>query len=277
MTDFLSCEFNLKYFGMFRGNKVPIIFITNYRSIIWTMRPSRRQLVSGIAAFLGAGGATSYALNNLTPTAMATAQGHIGDASVTSNAGRVKNVNVKITGRLNFDGLEEPAAEFRIRNYVKVEDLTNGGTVISKTQINDTGWTAFPQTPSGWGGDGEAADGGRDGYIASDVDWYIIQEDGAAPDPTGYGLPTNPVDSAPLTVDADGSRVRYKVILFARYDLRTSTGAGLTGSGTNLGVVETSGDVTLKVTNEEASTSVGGDDAEGDTADSASASAPDQD
>lgn len=237
---------------------------------------SRRQLMKGAGvAAIGTTGVGAAIIGGA-GTAVATANGTIGSAEVTSDQGRVKNVLIDTTGRMRFDGLERSAQEFRIRVYLSAVD-GGGNTVVSETQIHDTGRIDFPSNPDDWGGAGESADGGNEGYIASDAEWYVVQQDGAAPDPDGYGLPTNPVDNEPFTVDTDGDSKTYFITIRSRYDLYDSNGNAITGSGSNVGVVESTGEVKLTVNNQAATTSFGGQDAEGDSADSAGANTPAQD
>jgi len=237
---------------------------------------SRRTLIKGAGATAAAATGVGAVLLGGAGTAAATANGTIGSASVTSDDGVVKNVNIKTTGRMVYDGLDSPAQYFRIRVYLSAED-GGGNTVVSETNIHDTQKIEFPASPGDWGGAGEYAEGGNDGTIASDTNWYVVQEDGSSPGPDGQGLPSNPADNDPFTVGTDGSSSSYTITIRSRYDLYKSDGSAITGSGTNLGVVESTGDIDLTVNNQEATASFGGKDAQGDGSDSAGANTPEQD
>lgn len=122
--------------------------------------------VGGAALVAGTGGAT------------ASAGGSISDPQpATSDDGRIKWVATQTTGRVTWDGLDNPVNYFRI--LVDVE-LHQDGSQVWSGQIHDTGKTdAVDAANNGWGnaGDEVVLSGdygeGRAGYIASDADWGL--------------------------------------------------------------------------------------------------------
>lgn len=231
----------------------------------------RRTVLKGASAVgvLGVGGAGLFAS---TQGATATAGGTIDDPdAVTSDDGRIKWVATRTTGRVTWDGFDDPVREFRI--LVSVELKRNGNTLWTG-QIHDTGRIDATQGES-WGGDGEAIylkgdyGEGRKGAIASDTDWGIVQRNRDNIYNNGYGLPNDPAPASYLYADGDGSTTKTKVVLKSQYRLYASDGSELTGSSGYPGRPEFSSSFVVTVNNQEATTGSTGADAEGDTKDEA--------
>lgn len=226
------------------------------------------KVVGGIGVASSAAGAGVFATSQ---GAEATAGSDIANpSSVTSDDGEITSVAVQTTGRLTWAGFDTPAKQARIITDVS---LQRNGSELNNYRIHDTG--KFDLTTSSWGGAGEETslsgdhEDGQDGYIASDVDWGILQENRENNYNDGYGLPNNPAPTAPLYADADGSEQRTKIVLKATYLLFDSNGNELTGKEGYPDRKQTSSSFVVTVNNEEATIGTGGEDADGDSDDSA--------
>lgn len=222
--------------------------------------------VSGVGAILGSQGAS------------ATAGGSIEDPqTATSDDGRLKWVSTQTTGRLTWDGFDDPVQYFKIRTFV---ELKRDGNTINEYLINETDKVdAVDAEDNGWGRSGEKVsldgdyDEGRAGYIASDVDWGIIQRNRNNIYNDDYGLPENPAPTSPLYADgADGETKKTAVILKAEYILYGGNGAELTGTEGYPDRPQSSAKFVVTVENQESTTGFGNEDAEGDTDNSAGVS-----
>lgn len=227
----------------------------------------RRQLMkaaTGIGAAAVVGG---YGLWSAPEGARATAGGGISDPSpVTTDDGEIQAVTVQTTGRLNWNGFDKAATDGRI--IVQVDLRRNGSSLIGGFQtIHDTGQFGLG---TDWGGSGEDIglsgdhEDGQAGYIASDADWAICQ----APDYDGGNIPNNPLGVSEFTADADGSSQDTRVVLKSIY-LLYNNGTELTGGSDYPPRPTAESDFVVTVNNEEASTSFGDEDGDGDTDDSA--------
>jgi hypothetical protein len=230
------------------------------------------KVIGGIGISTAVGGA---ALGLGSTEASATAGSTISDpAPVTTDDGRIKYVNTKTTGRVNWDGFDTPAQFGRI--LVRVE-LKRDGNVFTSKRIHDTG--LFDLTQSGWGGDGEETslsgdfEAGQEGYIASDANWDIIQSpeeyNGGTSNSRG-SFSNGPVSAEGLYADdSDGQTQRTRVILRSTYLLYDENQNELTGANGYPSRPKASSDFVVEVNNEEATTSFGGSDAQNDSDDSA--------
>ena len=230
------------------------------------------KIIGGIGASTVAGGA---ALGLGSTEASATAGSSISDPGpATTDDGRIKYVNTKTTGRVNWDGFDTPARFGRI--LVKVE-LKRDGNVFTSKRIHDTG--LFDLTQSGWGGSGEETslsgdyEAGQEGYIASDANWDIIQSaeeyDGGTSGSRG-NFSNGAVSAEGLYADdSDGQTQTTRVILRSTYLLYDENENELTGSNGYPSRPQASSDFVVEVNNEEATTSFSGSDAQGDSGDEA--------
>jgi len=226
------------------------------------------KAVGGIVTTTAFGGATLLASSG---GATATAGSTIDNPSaVTSDDGEITYVAVQATGRLQWDGFDEPATKARILTYVTLKQ--DGSAVWGENLIHDTG--VFDLSSS-WGGSGEDVslagdhESGQSGYIASDIDWGIAQRNRENNYNSGYGLPNNPAPVSPFTADDDGAQEQTKVVLRSVYILYDANESELTGQSGYPARPEASSSFVVTVNNQESSTSFGGDDGEGDTEDSA--------
>jgi|GEM_PF-1495741 hypothetical protein len=231
----------------------------------------RRTVLKGASAVgvLGVGGAGLFAS---TQGATATAGGTISDPSpVTSDDGRIKWVATRTTGRVTWDGFDDPVKYFRI--VVSVELKRNGNTQWAG-QIHDTGKIDATQGEN-WGSSGDAIylqgeyGEGRAGTIASDADWGIVQRNRNNIYNNGYALPSNPAPASYLYANADGSTTKTKVILKSEYRLYASDGSELTGTSGYPDRPDFSSSFVVTVNNQEATTGSGDADADGHTGDEA--------
>lgn len=234
-----------------------------------TMQRRRLLKVAGsIGAVSTAAGAGVFATSQ---GAQATAGTSISNpSSVTSDDGEISSVEVQTTGRLTWDGFDTPAKEARIISDVS---LQRDGSELNEFRIHDTG--RFDLTTDSWGGSGEETslsgdhEDGQSGYVASDVDWGILQENRENNYNDGYGLPNNPAPTAPLYAGTDGGQQKTKVVLKATYLLFGPNGSELTGQEGYPDRKQTSTSFVVTVNNEEATFGTGDSDAEGDSGDSA--------
>jgi len=226
----------------------------------------RRKLLGTVGAVGGvaiAGGGFAA----LSGGATATAGSSIDNPdTATTDDGKIRYVRTHTTGRLNWDGFDEPAKHGRI--FVGVELHRNGGEIASKW-IHDTG--KFDLDGS-WGGPGEATklkgdhESGQEGYIASDAEWDIIQSDFYDDD---SNLPSDPMAADKLFADTDGSKQKTRVVLKSQYRLYDANKNELTGTQGYPARPKASSDFVVTVENEKSSTSFGDEDGNGDTDDSA--------
>lgn len=230
----------------------------------------RRTVLQGLGATAATAAVGGLGAVSLTGGATATAGSSIADPdAVTSDDGKITYVAVQATGRLTWDGFDEPARYARITTRVRYK--RDGSTLWSGT-IHDTG--KFDLSGS-WGGAGEATsrtgdhEAGQAGYIASDIDWGIAQANRNNTYNDGYGLPNNPAPTDYLYADSDGATQKTRVVLESEYRLYASDGAELTGTSGYPDRPTHSSDFVVTVTNQAATTGTGDDDAEGDTSDSA--------
>jgi hypothetical protein len=230
----------------------------------------RRDILKGVGGIAGASAVGGIGLLATTGGASATAGGSISNPdAATSDDGEISYVAVQTTGRVNWDGFDRPAAEARTLTRVRYK---RGGSVLNEYQIHDTGKFALDGE---WGGDGETTElngdhsPGQAGYIASDVDWGIAQQNRQNTYDGGYGLPNNPAPTAPFYADADGSTQETRVILEVEYRLYAGSGAELTGTDGYPDRPVSTSEFVVTVNNEASSTSFGDNDAEGDTQDGA--------
>jgi hypothetical protein len=228
---------------------------------------SRRNAVRGIGA-LGTVGALGGVSALLSQGASATAGGEISDPNVfTSSDGTVDWVSIQVTGRLNWNGFDDPVGEFRILSDV---ELKRNGNTLWSGRINDTGKVDATQG-SDWGNSGEEIvlngdyDEGRAGYIASDAGWGVVQRNRDNIYNNGYGLPENPAPAAPLYSNTDGSTVDTRIIVKSTYILYGKTGQELTGQSGYPERPQSSSSFVVSLNNESSSTNFGNSDAEGDT------------
>lgn len=231
----------------------------------------RRQFakaVGGIAGTTALGGA---ALVAGTGGASASAGGSISDPeAVESDDGEISYVAVQSTGRLTWDGFDTAVKQARIMVYVTLK--RNGSTVWGENLIHDT--ERFELDDS-WGGSGEdvSLDGdheaGQSGYIASDTDWGICQENRENEYNDGYGLPSDPAPTAPFTADDDGTNKATRVVLRSVYLLYDADGNELTGQSGYPDRPETQSAFTVTVGNQESTVGIGDEDGDGDTEDDA--------
>lgn len=248
------------------------------------------KTLGGIGTAIGIGG---VGLVYASQGAEAAAGTSISDPSaITSDDGEIRVVATKSTGRLRWDGFDTPAAQARILVDVV---LKRSGSTLNSYRIHDTGAFSLDADGDGtggpWGGDGDGIglsgdhEAGQSGYIASDSDWGILQQDrahiydpeseetlsdGALVDAgNGYPLPENPAPTDPLTADSDGGTQKTKVVLKATYILYDSNGNELTGSTGYPDRPVAKAGFTVTVNNEEGTTSFGGTDNEGDSDDGA--------
>lgn len=203
--------------------------------------------------------------------AQATAGTNISNpSSVTSDDGEISSVTVQTTGRLEWDGFDTPAEEARIISDVS---LQRNGSELNEYRIHDTG--RFDLTTDSWGSSGEEIslsgdhEDGQSGYVASDVDWGILQEDRENTYRDGYGLPEDPAPTAPLYANTDGGQQQTKVVLKATYLLYGPDGSELTSQEGYPDRKQTSTSFVVTVNNEEATFDTGDQDGDGDTNDSA--------
>lgn len=224
-----------------------------------------RRTVLGTVGGLAVAGS---GLAALTGGATATAGSTITDPqAVTTDDGKIRYVRTHTTGRLNWDGFDEPAKYGRI--FVGVELHRNGNELASKW-IHDTGKFALDQ--SDWGGSGEETslsgdhEDGQEGYIASDADWDIIQSS-FYDDNSNH--PQDPMAADKMFADSDGSEQRTKVVLKSQYRLYDASESELTGTQGYPARPSASSSFVVTVNNEESSTSFGNEDGDGDTEDSA--------
>lgn len=227
----------------------------------------RRKVLGTVGGLAIAGSG----LAALTGGATATAGTSIEDPETAeSDDGEISYVAVQTTGRLTWDGFDEPAKQARILTYVTLKQ--DGEAVWGENLINDTGQF---ELNSSWGGEGEDVsltgdhEDGREGYIASDVDWGICQENRENNYNDGYGLPQNPAPTSPFTAGSDGEKESTRVVLRSVYMLFDENGNELTGQSGYPARPEASSDFVVTVQNEEATTGFGGKDGEGDSDDSA--------
>jgi hypothetical protein len=226
----------------------------------------RRKLLGTVGAVGGlaiAGGGFAA----LSGGATATAGSSIDNPdAVTTDDGEIRYVRTHTTGRLNWDGFDEPAKYGRI--FVGVELHRNGGEIASKW-IHDT--RKF-ELGGDWGGSGEEInldgdhEAGQSGYIASDASWDIIQASGYD---DGSNLPSDPMAADELFADNDGSQQKTRVVLKSQYRLYDASGSELTGTQGYPARPKASSGFVVTVNNQESSTSFGGQDGDGDTDDSA--------
>lgn len=209
---------------------------------------------SGIGILATAGGATATAGSSIdNPDA------------VTTDDGEIQYVRTHTTGRLTWDGFDTPAKFGRI--FVGIELHRNGNRLANKW-IHDTGKFSLD---GDWGGSGEETwlggdhEAGQEGYIASDADWDIIQAAGY----DGGNFPNDPMGATELYADGDGSTQKTKVVLKAQYRLYDGSESELTGTSGYPDRPKSSSEFVVTVNNQQASTGFGGDDAEGDSEDSA--------
>lgn len=229
--------------------------------------PSRRQVLGGIGTTLAVGGVGAATLFG---GASATAGSSIADPTpVTSDDGEITYVAVQSTGRVSWDGFDTPARQARILSYVT---LSRGGNQLWSGEIHDTGKFSLQGE---WGGSGEETylDGdhhaGQSGHIASDVDWGICQRGRNNIYNGGYGLPSNPAPTDYFYADTDGSSKDTKVTLRTEYRLYNENGQELTGTSGYPDRPEGEASFVVTVNNEQATTTSGTTDAEGDSDDSA--------
>jgi len=235
-------------------------------------RLTRRTALKGLGGAAGTALVGGTGLAAFAGGASATAGGTIDDPDVAvSDDGEIQYVAVQSTGRLNWDGFDQPARKARLISRVTVNASDGNGP--ETYEIHDTG--KFDLAQESWGGDGEEIslvgdhEDGQAGYIASDVDWGIIQANSENTYNSGYGLPTDPAPASRLYADADGSQKTTTVTLKSLYILYNENGAELTGTDgyPDRPTFSASFDVTVK--NEKATTSGGDSDAQGDTDDTA--------
>jgi hypothetical protein len=229
--------------------------------------PSRRQVLTGIGTTAAVGGLGAASLLG---GASATAGSSIADPTpVTSDDGEITYVAVQSTGRVSWDGFDTPARKARILSYVT---LSRGGSELWSGEIHDTG--KFDLTGE-WGGSGEETylngdhHAGQSGHIASDVDWGICQRGRQNLYNGGYGLPSSPAPTDYFYADGDGSTKKTKVTLRTEYRLYNENGQELTGTSGYPDRPEGEASFVVTVNNEEATTTSGTTDAEGDSTDSA--------
>lgn len=230
----------------------------------------KRDIELGRRKVLGAVGSLAVAgsgLAALAGGATATAGSSISNPeAVTTDDGKIRYVRTHTTGRLNWDGFDEPAKYGRI--FVGVELHRNGNQLASKW-IHDTGKFALDDD---WGGSGEETDlrgdheAGQEGYIASDADWDIIQSSFYD---DGSNYPQDPMAADKLFADGDGSTEKTKVVLKSQYRLYDASGSELTGTSGYPDRPQASSSFVVTVNNEESSTSFGDEDGDGDNGDSA--------
>jgi len=230
----------------------------------------RRTVLKSLGGVAGAslvGGAGMMALSG---GASATAGGTIDNPSpVTSDDGEITYVATQTTGRLNWDGFDEPAKYAQMLLRVKYK---RNGNVFANYDIHNTGKFGLDQD---WGGKGEETnlvgdhEAGQKGHIASDADWGIAQANRESLYNGGYGLPNNPAPTDPLEAETDGGQVRTSVILESEYRLFDSNGSELTGTKGYPDRPVFSENFVVEVNNQEATTSGGSEDAEGHSGDSA--------
>jgi hypothetical protein len=186
--------------------------------------------------------------------------------AVTTDDGEIRYVRTHTTGRLSWDGFDEPAKKGRILVAVA---LKRNGNVLTQKRIHDTGKFSLD---GNWGGSGEETnlsgdhESGQSGYIASDADWDIIQ---SMSYDDGSNIPQNPMSADTLYADSDGSQMKTRVILTATYLLYDANGSELTGSSGYPDRPSASSDFVVTVNNQGSSTSFGDKDGDGDTDDSA--------
>ncbi|MFC7020183.1 MULTISPECIES: hypothetical protein [Haloarcula] len=232
----------------------------------------RRDFAKTVGGIVGTSALGGGALLAATGGASATAGGSISDpAKAVSDDGRIQWVATQTTGRLTWDGFDEPVGYFKI--LVSVELKRSGNTLWSGT-IHRTNKIDTSQGTS-WGGSGEEIvlngeyGDGRAGHIASDTDWGIIQRNRNNIYNNGYALPDNPAPASYLYADTDGSTTKTKVILRSEYVLYANDGSELTGTSGYPDRPEFSTSFVVTVENEAASTGSGDADADGHTGDSA--------
>lgn len=227
-----------------------------------------RRTVLGTVGGLAVAGS---GLAALTGGATATAGSDIEDPeAVTSDDGEITYVSTQTTGRLTWDGFDEPAKYGRIMVYVTLQ--RNGNVLWGENLIHDTGQFALD---SSWGGDGEEIslsgdhEAGQEGYIASDADWGICQKNREHIYNDGYGLPNNPAPVHPFTAGSDGGTQKTGVVLRSVYLLFDENGNELTGTEGYPDRPEAESHFIVTVNNQKSSASFGGEDGDGDTDDSA--------
>lgn len=245
---------------------------------------TRRRVIGGIGttALLGSIGAAA-----LTGGASATAGESLEDPeTAVSDDGKITYVAVQSTGRVEWDGFDEPAKYGRIKVYVTLKD-TEGTVVwgdVEDNLIHDTG--TFSLTSS-WGAEGEEISiggdhkDGQEGYIASDSDWGICQKDrdhyydpsesdNISDDATGYALPADPAPVSDFNVDTDGDSKDTVVEMRSEYVLYDSNKTELTGRSAYPERPEATSEFTVTVENQATVSSFGGEDGDGDTDDNTS-------
>jgi hypothetical protein len=232
----------------------------------------RRDILKTMGGIAGASVAGGAGFAALTGGATATAGSDIADPpAVETDDGTIRWVAVQTTGRLTWDGFDTAAKQARIMIYVTLKQ--DGSNVWGENLIHDTGM--FDLT-SDWGGSGEDislsgdSTDGQAGYIASDTDWGILQEDRNNIYNNGYPLPTDPAPVAPLTAESDGSTEQTRIVLRSVYLLFDADGNELTGQSGYPSRPESSSSFVVTVNNQTATTGFGDEDGDGDTDDSAS-------
>lgn len=229
----------------------------------------RRDVLKGLGVTAGAGVIGGAGIVASSDSAVATAGGQLNDTSVKTDDGSVEYVATQTTGRVQWDGFDTAVRQAKIVNRVQ---YFRNGSKQKEYKINETNkFTPSDGVWQGGDGNGEQFESGTEGYIAADADWGIAQAGRQNSYDSGYGLPSDPAPTDPLEVDTDGDTKKTKVVLVSEYVLYAGSGAELTGRSEFPDRPVAKSSTVLTVTNEEATSSFGDDDAQNDSDDSAEA------
>lgn len=175
----------------------------------------------GVGALAGGLGLTT-----LTGGATATSNADYNGVTVTSDDGTVEYVAIYGKSRVDWEGFESDAIQFRIVNEARVV-----GSGAGWIELNDTGRVDLSNDD--WGNyDEDTSDPGTSGYIETGIgldsngdydptiDWHIVGSD-----PDGYGLPVNSIDPSLLETDSDGGTKNFTVEVRSTYIWYRASGA----------------------------------------------------
>ncbi len=225
----------------------------------------------GVASALGLGGVAAF---GGTAGAQTASNLSIDDTSITNDDGDLTSVAVSLGHKVDFDGFDYPVEAAAYEDYIV--QLNSDGSEYARHKLYDNtnnpvmleNWSSQGNGDDGWGGPGEYNTGsGTAGQIYADVNWTVVSEN---PSEDAQSV-ESPGDAADFALDNpnDGStKTRYfkyekNVHLYGTRDNGSTAVSAKDGTpvyelgeddGT-VGVVESSGQFQVDVSNEEASTS----------------------
>lgn len=173
---------------------------------------TRRTAIKGLAGGLATASVAGLGLLATSGPAAA-ANFDVGDpVAITSDDGHVNYVAVYGDSEVHWDGFDTDAYAFdiSIRAIVRdrgTDDNVTGWVNLHSTDVVDLSngdWGNYDESLSGPGTSGTISSGiGLDdnGDHDADIDWHIVTPDG---NPSGYGLPSNPIDASELKVGGNG-------------------------------------------------------------------------